>query len=287
MANLPYFGPTLDSVLAKGLIEGETHRTLPRIAAGLRGILPPEKIRDFLRKACDATVTHRRVPDREIDAAIQFVMTDRETMDGRRRPKWPEPDPAAIQSLTGYPAPFFLEGRGEDGDTGIRGLDAILTLFRPEEGVCVGRDPYDATVTYAGWAAQHTPWFQFIVANPMRGAYALTQAGKPSPRCQANVAQRRHLVVEFDGHPKPLQASLIGYLATLLPLRMVVDAAGKSLHAWFAAHPDPAHCLAFYFLAVKLGADQTRWDIAGWVRMPGGMRPRPDGQHLQRIVYLR
>lgn len=59
-----------------------------------------------------------------------------------------------------------------------------------------------------------------------------------------------------------------------------------SLHAWYLADPDPVRCLAFYRLAVRLGADNTRWDHAGWVRMPGGMRPKPEGLYLQKIIFL-
>lgn len=286
MSRMVPWGKTLDELLAAGPQPGGTHRWIARIAAGAIRFLPPEKVRAFLRMVCDLYVNHRKITNREIDAAITFALTDRPRIGSERLPDWPEQDPEWIQRLAGHPAPFRLPAAGEDVDTGYRGLDAIRTLFRNDELICAGRDPFEAQIYHGGWLGHNTPLFQFIVANPMRGPYALTQTGKYAARCQTNVRLIRHLVVEFDGHTKTLQASLIGYLSTFLPLRLVVDAAGKSLHAWFVASNDPVYNFQFYFLAVRLGADQTRFDYAGWVRMPGGMRPKPDGLHLQRILYL-
>jgi hypothetical protein len=43
----------------------------------------------------------------------------------------------------------------------------------------------------------------------------------------------------------------------------------------------------FFAVACLLGADATRWDICGWLRMPGGTRVRADGTRArQRILYF-
>jgi hypothetical protein len=82
-------------------------------------------------------------------------------------------------------------------------------------------------------------------------------------------------VTEFDDPrlTKPQQAKLITRLATFVPLILVVDSGGKSLHAWFQVEQLPLRDQAYFFaVACLLGADETRWDSSGWLRMPGGLR---------------
>jgi len=69
---------------------------------------------------------------------------------------------------------------------------------------------------------------------------------------------------------------------------MVVDSAGKSLHGWFALRGVPeAERVRFFGYACALGADPSRWDVCGWLRMPGGLRRRPEGAPVrQDVVYL-
>jgi len=123
----------------------------------------------------------------------------------------------------------------------------------------------------------------------MRGTLAMNHAGRPSARCQNNVMVRRYLVAEFDdpGLGKRKQAQLATALGDMAPLVMAVDSGGKSVHAWYAveamARRDQAR---FFAVACLLGADPTRWDICGWLRMPGGLRSRPDGGRVrQKILY--
>ena len=113
----------------------------------------------------------------------------------------------------------------------------------------------------------------------MRGSLAVNHAGRPSARCQNNVMVRRYLVAEFDDATlaKSQQAQLASALGDMAPLVMAVDSGGKSVHAWYAveamARQDQAR---FFAVACLLGADQTRWDICGWLRMPGGLRVKQD-----------
>jgi hypothetical protein len=130
---------------------------------------------------------------------------------------------------------------------------------------------------------------QFIVPNPMRGRFALNFRGKPSPRCQNNTGQRRHLVIEFDAPTltKPIQAVLLSKLAELVPLVLVVDSGGKSLHGWFRVdHLGLRDQARIFGVACLLGCDPTRWDICGWLRMPGGLRVAEGAPSIrQRIVH--
>ena len=76
-------------------------------------------------------------------------------------------------------------------------------------------------------------------------------------------------------------------LAEAAPLVMAVDSGGKSVHAWFhvegMGRQDQAR---FFAVACLFGADPTRWDICGWLRMPGGTREKADGSRVrQKILY--
>ena len=66
------------------------------------------------------------------------------------------------------------------------------------------------------------------------------------------------------------------------------EKAGKSLHGWFRVqHLGRRDQVRFFWMACLLGADPTRWDLCGWLRMPGGLR-MVDGvpSVRQRILYF-
>jgi phosphoglycolate phosphatase-like HAD superfamily hydrolase len=53
----------------------------------------------------------------------------------------------------------------------------------------------------------------------------------------------------------------------------VVDSGGKSLHGWFRVDGlNTRDQVRFFWVACLLGADPTRWDVCGWLRMPAGLR---------------
>ena len=60
------------------------------------------------------------------------------------------------------------------------------------------------------------------------------------------------------------------------------------MHGWFRVADMSAKDQArFFSVACLLGADPTRWDLCGWVRMPGGLRV-VDGvpSVRQKILYV-
>jgi hypothetical protein len=178
-----------------------------------------------------------------------------------------------------------------DGETstGLRPGDVLPLLFHGGELVCTGVDSERATVRPVEAVLSDADTLQFICVNPMRGSLAMNQAGRPSPRCQNNVMVRRYLVAEFDDATlaKAQQAQLATALGDMAPLVMAVDSGGKSVHAWYAVEAMTRQDQArFFALACLVGADQTRWDICGWLRMPGGLRVKPDFSRVrQRILY--
>ena len=131
---------------------------------------------------------------------------------------------------------------------------------------------------------------QFIVPSPMVAQRGMTKGPNPhlSGHTEAATGSREYLVVEFDDQflSRNAQAILALHLALLAPLVMLVDAAGKSLHCWFACQGQAEQLLlAFFTYAVSLGADPRTWGKSQFVRMPGGLRKAATkGQPKRRQV---
>jgi len=269
---------------------GETHRWLARAAAGLQasGRVSREACSRFLRECCARWVSHRAIPEREIEAALRLAYdTPRTPGERKPAPSWPSLD-ASARGNAADTAPSLFDGVT---DTGLCASDVLPALFGPDEFVC------------AGWVCERPvcrplrEWLprvgtaQFIAPNPMKGPRGVTKEGKPSARCQDNVAERRYLVAEFDdaAFGKPEQARVASALNCALPLVLAVDSGGKSLHCWFDCRGAGGNgMVAFFAAATRLGADQTRWDPCGWVRMPGGLRRKADGPAVrQKILWFR
>jgi hypothetical protein len=189
--------------------------------------------------------------------------------------EWPEANAELIGKVLEATEPVF------DGEssTGLRPDEVLPRLFRTGELICTGADSERATVRPLQDVLADADCLQFICVNPMRGSLAVNNAGRPSPRCQNNVMARRYLVAEFDDAAltKRQQAQLASSLGHLAPLVMAVDSGGKSVHAWYyvesLSRQDQAR---FFVMCCLIGADQTRWDICGWLRMPGGLRVKAD-----------
>lgn len=277
MATLYPWSSVTDQRLATAPDPGTTHRWLAQVAAGLARSLPADKCRAYLRRCCDELVDHRPIPDREIDDAVAFAYGPQST---RPRTRWPDARPDVVARVVQETeAVFGLEPKKQ-----ISWDEALAWLFTPQDVICCGWETFHQTSGQLLSIRDGEPVsgrFQFVVANPMANL---------GPRCRANVRTRYHIVAEFDDPDldKPAQARLISRLARCAKLRCVVDSGGKSLHAWFdARRMDPEAQHRFFWLACILGADPTRWDIAGWVRMPGGTRRMPDGTTKpQPVLYL-
>ncbi|MCE9615066.1 MAG: hypothetical protein K8T26_12380 [Lentisphaerae bacterium] len=290
MANLYPFSQRTAERLAGMPGAGGTHRWLAQVASGVSQVLTADKCFAFLRRCCDVHVVHRRIPDREIEGAVEFAYgshaADATVNFGRRAIEWPAANAGTIGKVLETVEACF------DGltSTGLRPRDVLPCLFRPGELVCVGADSERAAVRPVEEVLEEAEGLQFICVNPMRGSLAVNHSGRPSARCQNNVMARRYLVVEFDDASlaKRQQAQLVTALADFSPLVMAVDSGGKSVHAWYHVEPMTRQDRArFFALACLLGADPTRWDICGWLRMPGGLRPKADGSRVrQRILFF-
>jgi hypothetical protein len=269
--------------------QGKTHKWLSQIAGGLRHVFNSERSFSFLRRCCDEFVTHRPVTDTEILDAVELAYgaSTRPTLNFGRGPfDWPDSNHDRIAEALDKTTPLFDADEGTD----LTSRDVLQHLFRPGELVCTGQSTEQAVVRPVDGVLGDAAVQQFIVVNPMRGFEAPNRRGILSPRCQNNVALRRHLVAEFDDPNlrKPQQALLIARLGTLAPLVLVVNSGGKSLHGWFQVDRLCAiGQFRFFYYACLLGADPTRWDICGWLRMPGGLRQVEGVPSVrQRIVFF-
>ena len=285
MAILRTIPKNVQDFLASPPGKGGTHNWLVKAAIRLKPYLPEAGIYECLRKTVEQKVHHRTVPSREICDAIVFATT----MAGRSiqaKPaiKWPQADKDEIQRVLEKVPPLTWDisppGPGR----------ALQALFSPTELICYGPRKELAKIACAGNLARFAAEMQFIVPNPMRAEFGLTTSGKFSARCNANVLCRKHLIVEIDDEflGKERQARILSFLAGMVPLRMVVDSGGKSLHGWFdVSELGDEGTRAFFEKAVLLGADRHMWALSQWTRMPGGKRQTDTGFVSQRILYFR
>ena len=163
-------------------------------------------------------------------------------------------------------------------------------LFKKDDLVCVGKDTCNPIVGPLSNILFSAHDHQFIVVNPMKDKFGINLQGNPSARCKDNVRLRRHIVAEFDDprRSRYQQAQLATFLGRIVPLILAVDSGGKSVHAWFRVETMSARDQArFFMVACLLGADPNRWDICGWLRMPGGLRKNGTPKTTrQRILYF-
>jgi hypothetical protein len=285
MARLAKYHKGLEELLDAGCPEpGRGHTWLLRAAANLRHYHGPEAVFQFLRAVCDQWAD-RKVPDDEIRKTIRKAFSPLPSGPrGKSSIPWP---PAAREKIEAILAPRAAPGWW--GFPAFRGTasEILPRLFNAGEFVCTGAEA-DAgeTRTLEEVLAAGPEGLQFIVPNPMRGRLATTSEGRPSPRCKANILCRRFLVVESDSVEKEAQARILDFLGGFLPLVMVVDSGGKSLHGWFYVEGLQQEAAeAFFRVACALGADSALWVPCQWVRLPGGTRAG-ESPRIQRIVYF-
>jgi hypothetical protein len=150
------------------------------------------------------------------------------------------------------------------------------------------------------------PW---VVPHLMHVKGGRTDGGKGhrSIKCNDAVATPCYGVIEFDWKStednlqlkafldrldaaeiayKDAQAAIINHLRQYAPLVMVVDSAGKSLHAWFNIRGVTREdWLKFRDYAVSLGSDPGGSGLSQQFRTPDGHRSDKSGER-QRILYF-
>ena len=126
----------------------------------------------------------------------------------------------------------------------------------------------------------------FLRINPVRRS--------PSGPIKAtDITRFPHLLVEHDHVPKDVQAALLASLE--LPIAVIIDSGGKSLHAWVSANVKGSQLPNYRLAAVRimsllkpLGFDSSNSDASRLSRAPGFARTdNPEsGATQQRLLYL-
>lgn len=275
-ALLPYHSALLD-MLQQQPPKGRGHSWLFRFALHFRHYHTEEACFRLLR-ACADEWRDRIVPDAEIWKAVRkaYSATAEEARQTGAVP-WPDPNPEAIARVLG----------STNSGIGLTPLDIsaqriLSALFNFDELVCAGYAQHDGVTATLQEIFPNADRYQYIVPSPMASRTGRNQEGQESFRCLANTGPRRYLIIENDAATKEEQAKILTHLSGLLPLALVVDSGGKSLHGWFwTADVSEPDIRLFMEYAVHLGADPHTWVRCQWVRMPGGTRyatevaPRP------------
>jgi len=282
---------------------------------GVLANISPEQIYADIEAACGFPP----LPRREIEQAIRKALHDCEPSSlSRLRPRpvfRPTPRPAfdgeaaRRRLIEGSPAcdevdvweasPIRIDWPPED-DASV----FIETLFGPEELVFVGRreDPGVLGKTIRQ-AASWTKFFRdggkagpLVCVNPLTGRPAPKKSGEGETlRGDGCVASLRHVLLEFDSLRRREQLALWG--AARLPVRAVVDAAGRSLHVLVdveALSGKPIRDLGEWDCLVRgelfgrllgpLGVDRACANAARLGRLPGVRRA--DTGRMQKLLWL-
>ncbi|MCX7009860.1 MAG: AAA family ATPase [Kiritimatiellaeota bacterium] len=237
MKLLPYH-PRLLELLREYPAPGRGHAWLYRVALHIRHYHTEQATFRFLRE-CANHWGNRVVPDGELWKAIRkaYSLTSEEHS-AVAAPDWSAPDPSAIQRMVAATAPLFgLESLE------LEAHEVLAALFTSDALVCVGYNMAQGETALLAEILHQANQYQFIVPNRMSALRGTTQDGRDTFRSLANTGPREFLVIESDSVSKAEQARILSHLATLLPLTLVVDSGGKSLHGWYACRDAGRHAV--------------------------------------------
>jgi len=300
-------------------------RTIPAPGTGCHGallgvanlgIMAGVRERDLLADIRAAIPTKgRTVPDSEIMDAIRKAQSDIVPAGEYTRREYRKPAPAVkppfdgkalrrslIQQGEGALECDFMELSGgtlppEPAGDAVHLLNA---LYSPQDVLFIGGamdTQVDTVERILSRLASGEPVPPHIVPNPMTGKQGMTKDGKPSFRCDATVAQYRFAVVEFDDMSRADQLALWHSVITrrLLPVAVLIDSGGKSIHAWLEVNlPDvdawqrvvrDGLYHAITGRMALMGADRQCQNPSRLSRLPGHYRT--EKARMQSLVYLK
>lgn len=110
----------------------------------------------------------------------------------------------------------------------------ITTMWDPQDILWVGAVSDSGDPSKLGYFARPEVWYRRGLPGSGRcfSSGCTYKAGTYS-RCKEDVVLHRYAVVESDKHSYDVQGGVLKYLIDLgLPIRMIVDTRGASLHGW-------------------------------------------------------
>jgi hypothetical protein len=238
--------------------------------------LPPEQA-ELLCKAYAAGKMARRAPEREIRSAVACAYSQEAKPAG---PRFPAPMRELIAEVDAYPA--TVPRPPYPHDTPETFLEA---MFEGDPLLCVGATAFAMdTRPLSEWRGMLAS-MQFLVPSPMLAPTGpRKEDGQESFHAESNTGPRVYLVTEFDHATKPQQMARIRALEArgTHKLKLVVDSAGKSLHAYWKSSGDAHADFEFFSYATKLGADERLWLRSQFARLPAGQR---DGRKQEVLLW--
>jgi hypothetical protein len=297
----------LENIPAPG---GGCHCALLRVANyGVMAKRDPQQLHDEIRHAIPPGDRH--VPDREIDDAIEKALADYRGGTFVPRPK-PQPivqdGKAALERILNQ-AEITDEATVWDNSpirvSGEPREDMVLllsTFYESTDLVFIG-ERHDAGVvgstirTVAEWVAYFRAGgrtWPHIIPNPLDGIPRPKKTGDGMTlRGDANVATYRFAVVEFDTLSRAEQLRF--WAAIQLPILVLIDSGGKSIHGWLdvqqLAPVQTAEAWAEHIkrqlydaLLTPLGVDGACSNPSRLSRLPGHFRT--EKHSYQRLLWL-
>ncbi len=277
------------------------------------GILAGVRERDLLadiRAAIPAT--GRTVPDSEIMDAIRKAAADVVPAGECTRREFRKPAPAPKPPFDGmtYRQRLIHQGDGAlecdfmemsggtlPGDPVDDTVHLLNALYSPSDVLFIGETmdtAVDTVERILARLAKGKPVPPHIIPNPMTGTLGLNKEGKPSRRCDATVARYRFAVVEFDEMAKGDQLAFWHSVITrrLLPVAVLIDSGGKSIHSWLEVNLPNADAWKREIRSglyhpitgrmALMGADRACQNPSRLSRLPGHKR----GGSFQRLIYM-
>lgn len=294
---------------------GGCHPTLLGVAS--LGAMAGLSTEDMFRDLRDQVHGERNVPDREIQAAIDKAVRERAAGIAAKLPRGGvgcrESTPRAFDGPAALRR-IIEQGRGvseadiherspiridwEAEEDSFRILDA---LYEPDDVLFIGmRECRPALGRNIRMAAEWVSAFRqgrpgdhqpHIIPNPLTGKPGPTADGTGETlRGDACVARFRFAVVEFDSLPREDQLAF--WWAVRLPVVVLVDSGGKSVHGWVRVQgigcaTDWARVVErhlFKDLLEPLGVDPACKNESRLSRLPGHFRKEKNA--WQQVLYL-
>lgn len=238
-----------------------------------------------LRDACDKA-DYRFVPDREIYSAMDYAHR-RVTGEAAPGVIWPAHDLAFRVEILNLHPTDMAKLRAKI-PARLSTLAYLHSMYREDNLLCIGKTATEfRTVRLCDIPADNRDlsMCEFINPSPMTSVAGLTADEEWSEHAKSNTGPRVYSVIEFDmGEPRE-HASILKYLATRLPLMMIVYSGSTSLHGWFkTSHADEPFVEKFYKEAVMLGADPKMFSPCQFSRLPMGTNARTG--RTQRVIFF-
>lgn len=166
----------------------------------------------------------------------------------------------------------------------------LQAAFAPTEVVCICDAVEDSRPVSAGsfipieeWIARFDDPASRILSQEREGIFVRINPFKPNlySGSDNDISAYRHVLVEFDDKPKPEQEKL--FRDSGLPITVLIDSGGKSIHAWVRVDaPNRKEWDARRDLIYSLipGVDAKNKNPSRYSRLPGAWRSTTSQQKL-------